>query len=58
MENPITDRADFHLKGHRSDMDPNAPDRQPREHAVTCRNCLRRQTWNHDGICDPCKEDS
>lgn len=30
------------------------PEHQPRDHAVTCRKCLRRQTWNHDAICAMC----
>jgi len=29
---------------------------QPREHAVTCVRCLKRQTWNVDSVCDACLE--
>jgi hypothetical protein len=37
---------------------PVVPEKQPRDHAVTCRKCFKRQTWNHDAVCDVCKEDS
>jgi hypothetical protein len=46
METPVT-----------TPVKPEAPKKQPREHAVRCRRCLKRETWNHDAICDPCKED-
>jgi hypothetical protein len=28
---------------------------QPRERAVTCRQCLRHETWEYDAVCSSCK---
>jgi hypothetical protein len=29
---------------------------QPRERAVLCRRCMRRDTWAVDAVCDTCRD--
>lgn len=34
------------------------PEHQERDHAVACRRCKRRMTWNLNAICNRCEAKS
>lgn len=33
------------------------PEKQPRDHAVKCVKLCGRETWNHDAICNGCRNE-